>query len=158
MTKWRWRYSNKSSLWVYISHHIEKSTQNILLSSQKCISLNIMVFHINKSSTAYIPCTNTLRQVTSVNYCILTDLIYAYLWMIGLLIGDNRLEHWRFHQILYCDYCVTVHVITIFCTNCFRWYGWLECLRDCSLQAITSSKHRLLKQKALEDHSLIVQW
>ena len=27
--------------------------------------------------TAYIPCTIALRQVTPVNYCILTDLIYA---------------------------------------------------------------------------------
>ena len=27
--------------------------------------------------TAYIPCTNALHQVTPVNYCILSDLIYA---------------------------------------------------------------------------------
>ena len=32
---------------------------------------------IIKVCTYYIPCTNPLHQVTSVNYCILTDLINA---------------------------------------------------------------------------------
>ena len=30
-----------------------------------------------KYLTAYVPCTNTLHQVTPVNYCILMDVIYA---------------------------------------------------------------------------------
>ena len=39
--------------------------------------------------TAYISCTNALCQISPVNYCILTDLINALLWMTVLLIGDN---------------------------------------------------------------------
>ena len=43
--------------------------------------------------TAHIPCTNALRQVTPVNYCILTDLINASSWITELLISDDRLYH-----------------------------------------------------------------
>ena len=46
-----------------------------------------------ESLTAHITCTNALRQVTPVNYRILTDLINASSWMTELLISDDRLYH-----------------------------------------------------------------
>ena len=48
------------------------------------------------------------------------------LWITGLLIGDDRCEHWRFSWLLYSYYCVTVHVITVFRKNCSRQYVWLK--------------------------------
>ena len=60
--------------------------------------------------------------------------------MTRLLIGDDRLEHLRFHRLLYRYYRVTVHVITTFRMNCSRRYGRLEHQSDCLLQAITASK------------------
>ena len=35
------------------------------------------IYREGECLTTYTPCTNALRQVTPVNYCILSDLIYT---------------------------------------------------------------------------------
>ena len=54
---------------------------------------NIQCIVERECLTAHILCTNTLRQVTPVNYRILTDLINASSWITELLISDDRLYH-----------------------------------------------------------------
>ena len=60
-------------------HHVLSRVHNIS-TERECL-------------TAYIPCTNALRQVSPVNYRILPDLINTLLRITVLLIGDDRFEH-----------------------------------------------------------------
>ena len=81
--------------------------------------------------------------------------------MTRLLIGDDRLElNTEGFTNLYCYYRMTVHVITTLHTDCSRRYGWLErqvtifCNNNCFKR---DKKHLMLKHKALEVQSSIVQ-
>ena len=60
--------------------HTSMCTSPIVVKREQMVTIISRVHNISiegECLTAYIPCTNALRQVTPVNYRILSDLIYA---------------------------------------------------------------------------------